>query len=124
MSIWAAAAVIVLCMAAPETAQVGSAGRPAETYASATTDGDGQLVIVTSAGTVHVHLTRPQARVLFEFLARTDDKGEQPLAVSHPGEEHVLWVLEGQLEQALGEVFDPKYDELVAMARAQVMANE
>ena len=67
-----------------------------------------------------IQLTSDQALVLFEFLARFDQ--DERLVIEDPAEERVLWCVTGQLEKALVEPFDPAYRELLAAARARVVA--
>jgi hypothetical protein len=66
---------------------------------------------------VTLTLTKAEALVLFEWLARVD---EAALEFAHPAEQTVLWELEGQLEKTLVEPFSPEYDKLLAEARKQV----
>jgi hypothetical protein len=65
-----------------------------------------------------IQLSRAEALVLFEWLARTDEA--QELTFEDSAEQTVLWKLEGQLENALIEHSEPNYEELVAAARAVV----
>lgn len=67
-----------------------------------------------------IQLTSDQALVLFEFLARFDQ--DERLVIEDPAEERVLSSLTGQLEKALVEPLDPAYRELLAAARARVVA--
>lgn len=69
-------------------------------------------------GTVQIRLTRAEALVLFEWIARTDSA--QAIPVEHSAEQHVLWRVEGQLESALVEVLQPDYKRAVDAARAAV----
>ena len=55
--------------------------------------------------------------MLFEWLSRFN-KAEG--AFEDQAEQRVLWDIEGMLESTLVEPFDPKYDELLAAARAKV----
>ena len=50
-----------------------------------------------------LELTSDEALVLFEWLARLDDRDALP--TEDPAEEQVLWSLHGQLEKALTEPF-------------------
>lgn len=70
---------------------------------------------------INVSLTRDQALVLFEWLAREDEKG---IRIEHPAEQAVLWIVEGQLESALVEVLQSDYAELVAAARERIASAE
>jgi len=69
-------------------------------------------------GPVFLCLTRAQAVVLFDWLARVDAAGAAP--VEDPAEQQVLWQLQGQLESLLGEPLGPDYKEAVAAARKEV----
>jgi hypothetical protein len=71
-------------------------------------------------GDVTSRLTRSEALVLFEMLARLDSGRLLPLADS--AEEQVLWRLEGQLESTFPEPLASNYEELVAEARRTVRA--
>ncbi len=68
-----------------------------------------------------LELTDDQALVLFEWLARLDEREAFP--VEDPAEEQVLWCLHGQLEKVLSEPFRADYRELVEQARARVRAS-
>lgn len=63
-------------------------------------------------------VSRPEAVVLFEMLARLDS--EQAIPFADPAEQQVLWKLEAQLERSLTEPLAPNYQELVAEARRAV----
>lgn len=67
---------------------------------------------------VRLELTRDEALVLFEFLARCDDN--ETLTLEDQAEERVLWKLEGLLEKQLVEIFDPSYKSLVESARERL----
>ena len=71
---------------------------------------------------VVLELTRAEALVLFEWLAKVDQAGRMP--VEHPSEEQVLWRIEGQLESALTEPFSPDYKELLTAARKEVSGSQ
>ncbi len=66
---------------------------------------------------VSITLTRDEALVLFEWLARSDDASL--LQTEHPAEQRVLWKLEGQLEKQVNG-FSPNYKDLLDQARASV----
>lgn len=72
--------------------------------------------------TVLLRLTRAEAIVLFEWLARVDAAGNLP--VEDPAEEQVLWRLEGQLESSLTEPLDPDYKQAVEAARKEVRGSQ
>jgi hypothetical protein len=67
---------------------------------------------------VTVELTRAEALVLFEFLARY--MKEERLEIEDQAEQRVLWDICASLEKILAEPFAPDYVDLVAKARAQV----
>ncbi|MBA3391693.1 MAG: hypothetical protein H0T89_03565 [Deltaproteobacteria bacterium] len=69
-----------------------------------------------------LELTDDQALVLFEWLARLDERDAFPC--EDEAEEQVLWLLHGQLEKVLAEPFRANYRELVEMARIRVKANQ
>jgi hypothetical protein len=64
-----------------------------------------------------IRLSRAEALVLFEWLARVDDAKAAP--IEHPAEQKILWLLEGQLEKQV-EVFSPNYKQLVEEALTSV----
>ena len=69
-----------------------------------------------------LRLTRAEALVLFEWLARVDEAGNLP--VEDPAEQHVLWRLEGQLESTLTEPLGPDYRQAVEAARREVRGSK
>ncbi len=71
---------------------------------------------------VLLRLTRAEALVFFEWLARVDAAGKLP--VEDPAEEQVLWRLEGQLETTLTEPLGPNYKEAVEAARREVRGSQ
>ena len=71
-----------------------------------------------SAEPVTIELTRDQALVLFEFLARFQETNE--LAFAHVAEFRALNRIGAQLDTALVEMFCPDYRELLDSARARV----
>lgn len=68
---------------------------------------------------VSIGLSRDQALVLFEWLARTGS-GEQPAAFEDQAEQRVLWDLEAALEKHLAEPFRSDYRDLLEAARSRV----
>jgi hypothetical protein len=71
---------------------------------------------------VSIRLTRAEALVLFEWLARLD--ANKSLPVEDASEELVLWRIEGQLESALVEPLRPNYREAVEAARSEVRGSQ
>lgn len=63
-------------------------------------------------------LTRPEALVFFDWLARTDPS--RSLQFEDDAEQKVLWAVEAQLEKILTEPLSPEYKRLLSEARAQV----
>jgi hypothetical protein len=70
-----------------------------------------------------IRLTRAEALVLFEWLAREDSDGKK-IPVEHVAEERELWRIEGQLENTLAEPLSPQYKELLDAARKEVVGSE
>lgn len=68
---------------------------------------------------VSLGLSRDQALVFFEWLARTG-AGEQPAAFEDQAEQRVLWDLEAALEKNLTEPFKSDYRERLEAARTRV----
>ena len=66
-----------------------------------------------------LELNADQALVLFDWLARLDERDSLPC--EHEAERQVLWVVQGQLEKALTEPFQSNYKELTEQARSRVM---
>ena len=67
---------------------------------------------------VSVDLTRAEALVLFEFLARYTN--EERLEIEDQAEQRVLWDICASLEKMLAEPFATDYVDTVAKARAEV----
>lgn len=73
---------------------------------------------MTEPTQVALRLTRAEALVLFEWLARGDSVAARSCV--DQAEQQVLWLLEGQLEKALTEPLQPNYRELLEEARRTV----
>lgn len=71
------------------------------------------------ADDIAIQLSRDQALVLFEWLARTG-AADQPAAFEDQAEQRVLWDLEASLESVLTEPLREDYRQLVATARARL----
>ena len=69
---------------------------------------------------VLIELTRPEALVLFELLARWSEQGSIDSHLEHQAEQRVLWEIEGTLERMLVEPFMPDYGDRLAQARQVV----
>ncbi len=72
-----------------------------------------------SAKTIPIKLSKDEALVLFEWLAEVDKLKIIPF--KHPAEEKVFWKIEGILEKALVEPFDPEYKGHLDEARNRIM---
>ncbi|PSL02133.1 hypothetical protein CLV30_11188 [Haloactinopolyspora alba] len=75
------------------------------------------------ADEVKIRLSRDQALVLFDWLARTGD-ADQPVAFEDQAEQRVLWDLEALLEGALVEPLRDDYRTTLGEARARVRDEE
>lgn len=71
------------------------------------------------ADEIAIRLTRDQALVLFEWLARTG-AADQPVEFEDQAEQRVLWDLESALESVLTEPLREDYRALVKTARARL----
>ena len=68
---------------------------------------------------ITITLSRDEALVLLEFFGRFDGD-DNDFTLRHNAEFIAFMRIAGQLENSLGEVFDPKYDELVSAARSRL----
>ncbi len=73
---------------------------------------------MSSAERIEIILSRDEALILFELLARLDELENKPMI--DEAEQKVLWNLEAKLEPLLIEIVKPDYKELVAKAKARV----
>ena len=71
---------------------------------------------------VLLKLSKAEALVLFEFLARFSK--DESLSIEDQAEQRVLWDVECRLERALAEPLMSNYDEFLAAARNQVRDTE
>jgi hypothetical protein len=69
---------------------------------------------------VVLRLTRAEALVLYEFLAREADRDSRELRIEDQAEERVLWDLEAGLESSLSEPLRADYLDLLDAARKAV----
>ncbi|MBX7151976.1 hypothetical protein K1X84_10075 [bacterium] len=68
---------------------------------------------------INLELSRDEALVLFDFLAKFDDaKG---VYSCDEVEQAVLWILEGRLEALLVEIVKPEYRNLVIEAKKRLL---
>lgn len=70
---------------------------------------------MASQDSLSITLTRDEALVLLELLGDFHD--EPALPVRDQAERRVLWNLTCLLEKAVPDVFNPKYGELVEIAK-------
>ncbi len=71
---------------------------------------------------VHLELTREEAIVFFEWLARFNKADDARF--EDQAEQRVLWDIEAMLETTLVEPLESSYGELLARARAAVRDSE
>jgi hypothetical protein len=75
--------------------------------------------VLVVADEVSVHLSRDQALVLFDWLARTGEAGE-PAGFVDQAEQRVLWDIEATLETLLVEPLAADYSAKLETARDRV----
>jgi hypothetical protein len=68
---------------------------------------------------INLTVTKDEALVLFEFLARFN-QSEHPNIFEDRAEQKTLWIIEGQLEKQLSEPFRPNYKEIINDARNRI----
>ena len=59
-----------------------------------------------------IHLTKNEALVFFDFLARINSKNDDKF-IEDQAEQRVLWDIESTLETQLAELFQSNYDEIL-----------
>ncbi|MEF2277935.1 hypothetical protein V3W47_06450 [Deinococcus sp. YIM 134068] len=67
-------------------------------------------------------LSRAEALVLFEWLARCDEAAS--FSFDHEAEQRIVWTLESQLEKALPELLSAEYRLKLERARNSVLDGE
>ena len=72
---------------------------------------------------INIGLTKEEAIVLFEFLARFNEQERKEL-FEDQAEQRVLWDIECILEKELSEPFSSDYLEIVKKAREKVRDEE
>ena len=72
---------------------------------------------------VNIELTKNEAIVLFEFLARFNEKDNKD-TFEDQAEQRVLWDIECVLEKQLSEPFRADYQEIVKKARELIRDKE
>jgi hypothetical protein len=71
-------------------------------------------------GKVVIELTRAEALVLFDLLARWSERGGSDLHLEHQAEQRVLWDVEAMLESGLADTLLPDYQDRLIEARQRV----
>jgi len=71
---------------------------------------------------IKIELENFEALALIEFLMRFRD--EEELKVKDEAEEQILYDLCAVIEKELPELFDPKYKELVKLAKERIIKGE
>jgi len=72
---------------------------------------------------INIELTKNEAIVLFEFLARFNEKDNKD-TFEDQAEQRVLWDIECVLEKQLSEPFRADYQEIVKKARELIRDKE
>ena len=75
----------------------------------------------TQSKPVQIQLNNDEALVLFEWLAKLDEKGGD--TAIDQAEQQVLWKLEGQLESILNEVISVDYLQRVTEAKKIILGD-
>ncbi len=78
---------------------------------------------MTDQQKINLTVTKDEALVLFEFLARFN-KSEHSNIFEDQSEQKTLWNLEGQLEKQLVEPFRPDYKDIINEARNKIRDEE
>lgn len=81
-----------------------------------------ELIVNLGRG-LNLTITKDEALVLFEFLARFNET-ERPDIFEDQSEQKTLWILEGQLKKRLAEPFRPDYKEIINEARNKIRDKE
>ena len=80
---------------------------------------------MTDQQNITLTITKDEALVLFEFLARfNENEPDRPDIFEDQAEQRVLWNIECLLEEQLAEPFRPEYIDLLHAARNKVRDNE
>jgi hypothetical protein len=78
---------------------------------------------MTDHNKINLTVTKDEALVLFEFLARFNQM-EHPDIFEDQAEQKTLWILEGQLEKQLVEPFRQDYIDIIKEARNKIRDEE
>ena len=77
---------------------------------------------MAGTGSATIELTRAEALVFFDFLARFNEQQGFPFA--DQSEQRILWNIEAALEKQLVDPLDAAYEELLKKARQAVRNGE
>ena len=78
---------------------------------------------MTDQQKINLTVTKDEALVLFEFLARFNQTDHTDI-FEDQAEQKILWILEGQLEKQLVEPFKPDYKDIIKEARNKIRDEE
>lgn len=74
---------------------------------------------MTDQQKINLTVTKNEALVLFEFLARFNQT-VHPDIFEDQAEQKTLWILEGQLEKQLVDLIRPDYKDIINEARNKI----
>src|SRR5690554_6853482 len=80
-------------------------------------------LIVNTDKLLNLTISKDEALVLFDFLARFNEVERQEV-FEDQAEQKTLWILEGQLEKQLVEPFKPDYENIIKEARNKIRDEE
>jgi len=72
---------------------------------------------------IKIEMRQEEAIVLFEYLARVNEKGILDSTFESQAEQIVLWNLQAIVEKQLTEPFNKDYNKIVANARKALLRN-
>lgn len=72
---------------------------------------------------INLEITKDESLVLFDFLSRFN-QSEHKEIFEDQAEQKTLWILEGQLEKQLVEIFNPDYKDIISNARKRIRDEE
>ena len=72
---------------------------------------------------INLEITKDESLVLFDFLSRFN-QSEHKEIFEDQAEQKTLWILEGQLEKQLVEIFKPDYKNIISDARKRIRDEE
>lgn len=72
---------------------------------------------------INLEITKDESLVLFDFLSRFN-QSEHKEIFEDQAEQKTLWILEGQLEKQLVEIFNPDYKDIISDARKRIRDEE